>query len=187
MEQTKQTCHRCGKPYSIEAQICPFCGAPAGDTLQDITIGSISMTARLNELASALVERPDRVPTTLVGKQAAIYVEDASMPLIIDLSERVTLGRRSPRDTGISPTIALNRFDAFNRGISRIHVALYYENDTVLLVDEYSTNGTWVNGRKIEPMQPTPLHNGDEIRLARLRMMLLLRSLAADNNHGPKT
>ncbi|MHB8628077.1 MAG: FHA domain-containing protein [Aggregatilineales bacterium] len=185
MEQTKQTCHRCGKQYSIEAQICPFCGAPIGDTLQDITIGSVSVTARLNE--PALIERPARVPTTLVGKQAALYVEDASAPLIIDLSERVTLGRRSPRDTGISPTIALNRFDAFNRGISRIHAALYYENDTVMLVDEYSTNGTWVNGRKIEPMQPTPLHNGDEIRLARLRIMLLLHAPTADNNHKPKT
>ena len=186
MDQANQICRRCRKEYPAEAQLCPFCGTPSGgaDTLQDITLGTANLAERLSE--PALVERPHRPSTPLVGKQAALYVEDASMPLIVDLSERVTIGRRSPRDTGIAPTIALNRFDAFNRGISRIHAALYYENDTVMLVDEYSTNGTWVNGRKIEPMQPTPLKNGDEIRLARLRILLLLHPLKADNNHKSK-
>lgn len=109
------------------------------------------------------------------------------MPLIVDVSERVTLGRRSPNDTTVEPTIALNRFDAFNRGVSRIHAVLYFENDKLMLVDEYSTNGTWVNGRKVDPMQPTALVHGDEIRLARLRMMLLLNTPSSNGKHKPKS
>jgi hypothetical protein len=183
VEKTEQTCHHCGKQFAIEAETCPFCGTPAGDTHQDITIQSSDIAARLG--ASALNERPIRLQATLIDKQVALYIEDASAPLIIDLSQRVTLGRRSPRNTGVSPTIALNRFDAFNRGISRIHAVMYSENEKVMLVDEYSTNGTWVNGRKLEPMQPTPLANGDEIRLARLRMSVLLNIKISDSNHKP--
>jgi hypothetical protein len=184
VEKIEQTCRHCGKQFAIDSQVCPFCNTPVGGTHQDVTLSSISVAARLDFQRRA--EYPIHFSTALVGNQVALYIEDASVPLVIDLSERVTLGRRSPRDTGVSPTVSLNQFDAFNRGISRIHAVMYYENDTVMLVDEYSTNGTWVNGRQLEPMQPTPLAHGDEIRLARLRMLVLLNKLSSDGNHKPK-
>ena len=185
MENLQQTCRRCGKQFAESARVCPFCGTLANETYQDITLNTVDAAPGAH--TQPLGEHAVHFMASLVGKQIALYIEDASLPLVIDLSDRATLGRRSPRDTGVAPTIALNRFDAFNRGVSRIHAVMYYENDTLFIVDEYSTNGTWVNGRKLEPMQPTALAHGAEIRLARLRMLLLLNAPPSNGKHKPKT
>jgi pSer/pThr/pTyr-binding forkhead associated (FHA) protein len=122
----------------------------------------------------------------LAAHQIALYIEDASIPLVLDLSNRVTLGRHSSRDTKVSPTISLNSYNAFNHGISRVHATMYYDPVliTAVVVDEYSTNGTWVNGQRIAPMVPTPIENKDELRLSRLRMLIIAptKQTAVNNN-----
>ncbi len=49
-------------------------------------------------------------------------------------------------------------------GLSRLHATVYREGDRVWIVDENSSNGTFVNGQKAAPAG-TPLRNGDEIRI----------------------
>lgn len=67
--------------------------------------------------------------------------------------DRFTFGRGSDVDF---------RFD--DQGLSRINSTIYREDDYVWIVDENSTNGTFVNGQKVEA-SGTPLENGDEIKI----------------------
>lgn len=50
--------------------------------------------------------------------------------------------------------------------VSKLHATLHTAADgRVMLVDESSLNGTWVNGRKVEHGKPVALHDGDHVGL----------------------
>ena len=171
--KNEQLCQRCNQPVERDAIKCPNCGLPLRSTDMIETLPE-----PMHFEIPLLIDHLQRKTVLLQEREVALYIEDASIPLIINLSDRVTLGRHSAKDTRVSPTVSLNSYDAFNRGISRVHATLYYDTNsaTAVIVDEYSTNGTWINGQRIAPMTPTPLKNGDELRLSRLRIMLVTPS-----------
>ncbi len=51
--------------------------------------------------------------------------------------------------------------------VSRTHAVLQRQGDAVTVSDSGSTNGTWVNGRRIDA--PTPLNTGDEVIFGQVR------------------
>lgn len=53
-----------------------------------------------------------------------------------------------------------------NRAVSRNHAVIVQQNGTFYLTDKHSSNGTSVNGRKLEPEQETEIADGALIRLA---------------------
>jgi pSer/pThr/pTyr-binding forkhead associated (FHA) protein len=66
---------------------------------------------------------------------------------------RLTFGRGSEAD---------QRFA--DDGLSRLHATIYRDGDRVWVVDENSSNGTFVNGERAAPAG-TPLRNGDVIKI----------------------
>lgn len=54
----------------------------------------------------------------------------------------------------------------YNKAIGRRHCKFIYENNNYYIVDLNSANGTYVNNKRIAPMQPHLVKNGDSIRLA---------------------
>lgn len=67
--------------------------------------------------------------------------------------EKLSFGRGSEAD---------HRFA--DDGLSRLHATIYRDGDRVWIVDENSSNGTFVNGARAAPAG-TPLRNGDSIRI----------------------
>lgn len=68
-------------------------------------------------------------------------------------SERTSFGRGSDAD---------HRFP--DNGLSRLHATVYREGERIWVVDENSSNGTFVNGQQTAPAG-TPLKNGDQIKI----------------------
>src|SRR5690349_21110461 len=56
---------------------------------------------------------------------------------------------------------------ADDSSVSRVHCALYYDAKLAqfVLTDENSSNGTYINGDRINPYEPRPLRHNDEIEL----------------------
>ena len=58
----------------------------------------------------------------------------------------------------------------FNKAIGRVHCRFVYQNGTYYIIDgdgiKSSTNGTYINGVRLQGQQPYPVKNGDIIRLA---------------------
>ncbi|MBP2328004.1 hypothetical protein JOF56_008389 [Kibdelosporangium banguiense] len=50
--------------------------------------------------------------------------------------------------------------------ISRRHAVLWSTDSTLYVRDQSSTNGTFVNSRKLTPNEPVPLRDGDQLRFA---------------------
>lgn len=67
--------------------------------------------------------------------------------------ERTSFGRGSDAD---------HRFA--DDGLSRLHATVYRDGERVWIVDENSSNGTFVNGQKTAPAG-TPLRNGDQVKI----------------------
>lgn len=55
-----------------------------------------------------------------------------------------------------------------NNAISRRHCTIFFENGQCLIKDEGSSNGTFVNGMRLNPMQPMAIHQGDLVRLSNM-------------------
>lgn len=61
-----------------------------------------------------------------------------------------------------------------NNAISRQHAEINLNNNNVYIIDKKSTNKTFVNGREIEPGKLVSIVNGDEIKLANIRLKLII-------------
>ena len=59
------------------------------------------------------------------------------------------------------------------KDISRKHAALLFRDDHVWVKDLKSTNGTFVNGERVEQEQEIELHDGDMLQFASFMFMIL--------------
>ncbi|WP_433761622.1 FHA domain-containing protein [Nocardia sp. CA-135398] len=97
-----------------------------------------------------------------VGEESPLAVrllDDADAPeLILRRGEEVKLGR------GLDSPLAEHMNDL---SVSRHHATIYRdEYGNLMLRDEHSTRGTWVNGRRLDPdAGPVRLQPGDTIRM----------------------
>lgn len=57
-----------------------------------------------------------------------------------------------------------------NRLLGRVHARIVRRGDSYHLIDLYSRNGTYLNGRRLEPACPALLRSGDLIHLANLEI-----------------
>lgn len=77
---------------------------------------------------------------------------EGSREIVVE-DERTSFGRGSEAD---------HRFD--DDGLSRLNSTIYRDGERVWIVDENSTNGTFVNGQEVHG-SGTPLRNGDTIKI----------------------
>lgn len=99
----------------------------------------------------------------------ALWIMHLQLQLVFDLSHEVILGR-SYGDPSSAPDIDLTPFDAEELGVSRQHLVIKLDGDRVVVMDRGSSNGTRLNGEKLEPRQPYPVRHKDKLLLG---MMLL--------------
>jgi hypothetical protein len=65
-------------------------------------------------------------------------------------ADRVSVGRAANCDIVIRES-----------SVSKLHAHFKLEADRVMLVDVRSANGTFVNGRRLDPLRPAPVESGD--------------------------
>lgn len=87
--------------------------------------------------------------------------------------ERTTFGRGSDAD---------QRFP--DNGLSRLHATVYRDGDRVWVVDENSSNGTFVNGERTAPAG-TPLRHGDSIKIGNETVLTVHMIAAAASRKEP--
>jgi hypothetical protein len=173
-------CDECGEPLTAAASptgtgaaqapastagsvTCPSCGAPnpAGEAFC-ANCGS-SLTA-----APAGVGAPSGVASTPSAGVGHPYLVVEADNTNFDLSGKteVLIGREDPV-SNIYPDVDLTPHRGEEDGVSRLHAKILISGNQYLLQDENSTNYTFINRQKLQPKAPTPIKDGDEIRLGR--------------------
>lgn len=115
-------------------------------------------------------EREMILEIQLADHDDPIHIPGASMqtPLIIGRSDETF------RDVHID----LELYGGFKAGVSRRHAAIVQNNkDQILEIwDLGSSNGTYINGERLHQNQRQRIHDGDEIRIAKLLMKFFFLS-----------
>jgi len=107
-------------------------------------------------------------------REVIIVIRGIIERFVIPGDRKVTLGRADTKMRFI-PDIDLTPYGALDRGVSRVHANLWIEKDHIFISDAGSTNGTYIDGDRLEPEQPHQLARGDEIMLGRLAVQILFR------------
>jgi hypothetical protein len=159
-------CPVCGHENVRETLLCTQCLANLG------TKNLQSSTADLKDLAQEEnypAQRWDKHVGLLDANAVALYIGDSSEPVIIDVTNVVTLGRTSPNSV-YQPIVDLTRYGGYERGLSRLHAAIQRVGDQFMVTDLKSSNGTWLNGKRLEPDVPSVMRSGDRLKLSLMRI-----------------
>ncbi len=114
-------------------------------------------------------------PITSPHLQSWISLNLIDTGQILPLADRTefTLGR-SAEGQPIVPDVDLSPFSAYANGVSRLHAVLKLIQEQIVIVDLGSSNGTYLNGKRLTPYIDTPVANGDVINLGKLKIQLLI-------------
>lgn len=154
-------CPVCKRSNLAGATHCVDCTTP----LEGSSHGA-NTTAHLPGLQPALAGQPDvnlLRPNQLPLNALALYIMDREAPVLIQPCAKVILGRQTA-STSI-PTLDLMPYEVDRYGVSRQHAIVMNMLDRYTIQDLNSTNGTWVNGRRLEAGKPYPLSSGSQVRL----------------------
>lgn len=179
------TCPNCGHSNRSGILFCEYC-AHAVDKKATHTTNivrpkelnrsrnfiteSLGDTARLSDTTPYAETLPlGDVPIPEQDFFVILYVKDATDPIIVPSSDKVILGRMD-LDGDQLPDVDFTVYGALKRGVSRIHAAIERDGNGLVVVDLGSINGTYLNNRRLIQYDPTPLRDGDEIRLGMLAM-----------------
>ncbi len=160
-------CPSCHRTHPVGMLFCPECGAYLAssgrvrtETLPD---GSGS------EPKAGTMPLQQSAPLKEVAEEICVTIDHSGRELRLTPAPEVRLGRLDPT-RGIYPDLDLTPDGGLEHGVSRLHAIIRRDDRGIFLIDLDSINGTMINGRRLPPHQPYPLHTGDEVRLGRLVM-----------------
>ena len=79
----------------------------------------------------------------------------------------VVIGREDPISE-VFPDVDLTEFGGEDGGVSRKHAVIHRAGMACTIEDMGSTNGTYVNKKKIKPHAPQAIKPGDELRFGKV-------------------
>jgi eukaryotic-like serine/threonine-protein kinase len=144
-----ETCPRCGAVVSSLGRYCIKCGA----------------TLRGSDLLPGQPAQP--VSRARSAVQGPHFRLDSGNEIIFPPKAELTIGRADQLNQ-VFPDIDLGPHDGAALGVSRVHARLFRHGDTWIVEDVGSSNGTFLNGRRISVGEPVPLHHHDRLRCGQL-------------------
>jgi len=103
----------------------------------------------------------------------SLNIVDKNIELFLELQGNLILGRSYPHTSHFSG-VDLTAFDAYSLEVSRNHAFLKYENDQLILIDNNSAHGTYLNEERLKPMKPYKVQVNDQICLGSLELVVTL-------------
>ncbi|MDZ4768516.1 MAG: FHA domain-containing protein [Chloroflexota bacterium] len=173
-------CPKCGHLNRAGALKCEVCGTVLdGDTsglgtkqfdkaTRDAALGSTDTS----ELVSAIDSAGSSVFTE--DMVLRLEIEGATTPILLFPKKETVIGRRDP-GTSSMPDVDLTTYAGYRMGVSRRHAIIRLRNSEIEIFDLGSSNGTAVNGGKLQPHQPHPLKDGDELSLGKMTLRVLFQ------------
>jgi hypothetical protein len=166
-------CPVCKHKNEPTATVCAYCGSPL-----EYSQEGPSTTRRVNRKAEETNVLPQTTEEVFhkafkpPKEGIAIYVKGFAAPVEVRTEREFTLGRLLTGDAE-EAFIDLKPFGGYENGVSRRHAAIRRTVRGYEILDLGSTNGTWLNKKRLIPEKPYPLHNGAQISLGRLQIFVI--------------
>jgi hypothetical protein len=122
------------------------------------------------ECGAKLENRPERVEAAAVAENAPLVLATQNgSKLDLPAKDEIVIGREDPI-SDVFPDLDLTNFGGMEKGVSRKHAVLHRAGSDYTLEDMGSTNGTYVNKKRIQPHMPQAIRAGDEVRFGKLSL-----------------
>ena len=115
------------------------------------------------------------------SKDTALEMDDEGATLVLTSSDgstleipaknEVVIGREDPI-SDVFPDLDLTDLGGMDKGVSRKHAVIHRSGPNYTVEDMGSTNGTYINKKKLQPHTPQTIKAGDELRFGKLALML---------------
>lgn len=163
-----KVCSTCGHPSGEDAKFCVSCGSPLGKPvlpLKAATVETIpAVKANTESFSETTVLSPeDNNGTTVLG--ADVY-EEPAFPYLIREKTEEKISIDKPVFRIGKESRYCDYFVSNNNAVSRSHADLVSKNGRYYIVDNNSTNKTYVDGRAIPVLKEVEIFSGTKLRLA---------------------
>jgi pSer/pThr/pTyr-binding forkhead associated (FHA) protein len=170
------TCPSCQHEEMYGALFCSQCGtqltylnpSPVKTAIYP-TQGQVGTSPSIEEEDR---QKPPSKP--LPDTSVSLKIIESGTIIPLEGGHEFTLGRVSGNQP-ILPDVDLTPYQAYERGVSRLHTTIKIEKLAVTVTDLGSANGTRVNGKRIAPHTPQILENGDILTLGKFKVQVLIR------------
>jgi pSer/pThr/pTyr-binding forkhead associated (FHA) protein len=168
-----QQCSNCGHQNRAGVVFCENCGASLIGRMPLDTKSLDAGNGDENSKSYVDAQVRDEMPVQGIvvfeqGTLLRLDIEGSTDPVIFKPKTETIFGRRDPA-TGALPDVDLAPFAGYRMGVSRRHAAIRISDDQTLGVwDLGSSNGTFLNGQRLNAHRPYNLRDGDELRLGQM-------------------
>jgi len=168
-------CRVCQTNFVTNTIYCTECGAylldPEELETEPMEVARINWLGNLQSAQASDAELPRTGPLSI---RLIIGKETRQREVEVMLLKPVRLGRSDPSQN-IFPEVDLTDDLAMECGVSREHAAIFGRGSTIMVEDLGSTNGTLLNGERLDPYMPELLQHGDQLQLGQLLIEVRLR------------
>ena len=121
------------------------------------------------------IDSPSSIEDSKKPKKSWVSLNFLDTGEILPLPEKdeLTIGRCS-EDQPILPDIDLSLNNAYENGVSRLHCVIKRVKTKTYIKDLGSSNGTTLNGSRLNANSDTPFKHGDILSLGKLSFKLIL-------------
>ncbi|MBZ0301114.1 MAG: FHA domain-containing protein [Anaerolineae bacterium] len=173
---TMNTCPYCQHDNREGVLVCEYCG-------RSVSIFANLPTRVMPDESTPVTPRWKGTNHFTTDTRVVLHLDSAREPLVLPLNQPTRIGRTNTAENQY-PDVDLTPYGAFASGVSSHHVQLERHEDYLMLTDLGSTNGTYLNGTRVQPHQAVAVHDGAEVRLGRLVMHLYFESTACTPRQG---
>lgn len=117
------------------------------------------------------LEMKDTAVETVGNGPALVLASADGGTLEIPAKNDVVIGREDPISE-VFPDIDLTSLGGMEKGVSRTHAIIHRTGGDCTVEDMGSTNGTYVNRKRVQPHVPQAIKPGDEVRFGKLALSL---------------
>ncbi|WP_238613366.1 FHA domain-containing protein [Candidatus Oscillochloris fontis] len=162
---------RCRNCHANQMNGAIFC-SECGESLLNVRPNretTNSLNQQSNDVPMVVEDEPESVTPAppLALNTISLVVINSGRRINLEAGEELLVGRKD-NQRGIFPDVDLGLDGGYDAGVSRRHAIITPDHGIYLLEDLSSANGTFINGRRVEPQTPSPIQHGDELRFGTL-------------------
>jgi hypothetical protein len=133
---------------------------------------------QVKDTLDAMLHEPEALITAprLDEGTIAFAVVGTSNMILIKYEQPVLLGRDAGTRPSDYPLVDLNDARGYVMGVSRQHALLQKMDNQYYIIDQGSSNGTFINGTRLKPYDSYEINQGDRLILGQLNLIFFHRS-----------
>ena len=180
-----QICPNCSYRNRAGVVFCENCGS---SLIGDSPLSTKSFADKSANVTPTQEEILKAVGTDIFKVGTILRIEiDGAEPILLKPKQETVFGRRDPA-TGSMPDVDLTPFAGYRMGVSRKHAIIRQSDETnehLDLWDLGSSNGTFLNGTRLNANRPYRLRDGDEIRFGQMVMRVYFQRATTEGHPNP--